>query len=110
MKKVLLVIEGFLGLAQNLREILEFEGLEVWRADTYAEAVGALDEVDPSIVVIGWTAPSPDVRERLIALDVPIVSVGAEHHFEDVSLERPLDVPDFIAVVKRLLKEVGGGA
>ena len=116
MQRVLLVIEEFPGLLQNLREILEFRGLglpglEVWPARTYAEAELALDEVDPDLVVIGWTAPSPEVQERLMALDVPVVSVGAEHHFEDVSLERPLNVPEFLAVVKRLMrkKEEGGG-
>ncbi len=116
--RTVLLVDDNVDLAENLRELLEDEGLTVRVAISGTDALAALDELRPDLVVTDMRMPGAsgiDVLRRVRARwpEVPVVLITAWSHDRMLDearrdgalavLPKPLDLGHLWTVVERAL-------
>jgi CheY-like chemotaxis protein len=111
-----LVVDDDRDIRESLRDLLEHEGYRVRMAADGAEAVAAMEEEPPCLVILdlmmpvmdGWAFRTQQLADpRLAAIPVVILSgttepARAAHdlHVDEI-LQKPVDVPRLLSVVDR---------
>lgn len=122
MKKTLLVVDDDRVVAESLRKLLEGEGFEVLVAVNAQEAIECFSHQRTDLVVLdinlgndsGWTVFQ--ALEEINPL-VPTVVITAEWGQRDRAvaagaealIEKPIDVPSFLELIRNLLVETAEG-
>ncbi len=120
MKRRLLVVDDDLSVREAMTELLAAEGYEVLVARNRAEALGHFQPGRVDLVVLDVNLGADDgweVFQKMSEVDplVPTVIVTAEHGQQERAraagvealIEKPIDVPIFLEIVRDLLTEPG---
>lgn len=110
-----LVIEGHTASREILALMLELEGYDVQTAQTGLDALTALEEARPSVILLDPVMSPMDgeeFRRRQLAdprfQDIPLICVTAQHDGYDQSMkmgaiaycEKPVDFEQLVAAVR----------
>lgn len=111
----ILVLEDDVQQAEYLCRILEAEGMDTRAARTASDAISLADSFDPDLVIADYRlcddTSGLDVVRLLRARSPRIEAImltGFSEELEDgealapMTISKPLDLDDFLAVVKRL--------
>jgi PAS domain S-box-containing protein len=91
----ILVVDDSDALRANVREILEDEGWEVHEARDASEAVRALEEFRPAVILLDYRLPDADGGDVLRTLEPvsaapPVVLMTASTHVRELAMEHGL--------------------
>lgn len=117
----ILLVEDEIAAAEAIGYLLQMNGFQVVNASDGREALERLDEIIPDLVLTDIMMPWMDglelaqhIRERPELRDLPIVVMSAAHSIlppetaVSVSLPKPIDFPNLLATLGRLLDLKGG--
>jgi len=94
LKKVIMVVEDYSAIRDNLRELLEIEGYEVQSASNGLEALESLSQsaLRPGLILLDLMMPGMDGYEFRIEQEkdptisgIPVVVMTADGHIEEKS-------------------------
>jgi two-component system response regulator MprA len=114
-----LLIEDDRAVRDTLADALELDDYHVVRAENGRQALQALSERRPDVIVLDLMMPSMDGWEfrrlqREIHKDIPVLVISAtstprlDELRPDAYLTKPFDLETFLAVVRGLLRHDGG--
>ncbi len=110
-----LVVEDHADLREMLTVLLESEGFDVTTANNGAEALKALDEARPSVILLDLMMPvmtGDEFRQRQLAdpryRDVPVICMTAAHDGRDRAnriqadayFQKPVDFDRLLGAVR----------
>jgi CheY-like chemotaxis protein len=114
---MVLVVDDDPGLQEVLSDILTFEGYDVTVARDGLEALDALDQVDPAVILLDLAMPRMDgytfaeeLARRGLRPRYPIIVLTADGRAQqkaerlqaDGVLEKPFAIPSLLAEVSRV--------
>lgn len=119
MAPLVLLVEDDMNLRAMLAALLHDEGCDLIIAADGFDALAALDQHNPQVVVLDWRMPVVDGRTFLRALrheyrrQTPVVVISATHADESVILEagadaylhKPFRIDDLVTAMRRLLNQ-----
>ena len=120
-KRIVMVVEDDHLIRQVIAEALEEEGFEVMEAANGKEALEALEQVRPSLILLdlmmpvmdGWTFRGVQRNDPALA-DIPVVVVSASLppglKLEDLGAKAMLEKPFGIDLLAQTLAQVAAAA
>ena len=114
-ERPILIVDDDPAILQTVTDILQFEGYPVTTARNGAEALKAVEQREPSLVLLDMRMPVMDgwgfaerLKERGIRLPIVVMTAAqdarrwAEEIGADGYLAKPFQLPDLLDAVERL--------
>ena len=115
---LVLIVEDDAAVRSTLAAILHDEGCDIIIAPNGFDALVALEQHDPDVIVLDWMMPVVDGQNFLAALraeyarDTPVLVISAGRVTEETAiaagaaayLQKPFDLDDLMRVLRELLR------
>ncbi|MCK9496827.1 MAG: response regulator [Dehalococcoidia bacterium] len=109
------VIDDDQGIRLLVRDVLRDAGFEVATSATVHEAIAAIEDSEPDLLVLDLSLPDSDLLQRVVdtAADSCVLVLSGSVKLEeraadlgaDASLAKPFDLDDLLRVVTRLVED-----